>query len=132
MNKKKLKQFLIGVGLITALTVLPSAAQPLQVPGRGNDIITFPNGTASFADKVVHFQVGAPAPRDPSYYDPNMALGVPSGSSGTDNCSLGKGGILTLEFVDNRLVDVDGPDLFIFEDGASVERTLISISSDGK
>ena len=129
--KKTIKSVLAGLAIVAGLGIAPTAAQPLEIPGRGNDIITFPNGKASFADRVVDFQVGSPAPSSPSYYDPNTALGVPSGSKGTDNCSLGRGGVLTLEFVDNRLVDVGGPDLFIFEDGPSVERTLVDISPDG-
>ncbi|MCA9780303.1 MAG: hypothetical protein KC800_26440, partial [Candidatus Eremiobacteraeota bacterium] len=129
--KKQIQGILASAALVVGLGAAPLAAQPLEIPGRGSDIITFPNGAASFADRVVDFQVGSPAPSDPSYYDASTALGVPSGSKGTDNCSLGRGGVLTLEFVDNRLVDVGGPDLFIFEDGPSVERTLIDISPDG-
>ncbi|MCA9796374.1 MAG: hypothetical protein KC910_31420 [Candidatus Eremiobacteraeota bacterium] len=129
--KRHLKNILAGLALVACLGGPSASAQPLQIPGRGKDIITFPNGKASFADRVVHFQVGSPAPADPTYYDPTRALGVPSGSKGTDNCSLGKGGTLVLEFTDNRLVDVGGPDLFIFEDGPSVERTFIDISVDG-
>lgn len=129
--KKTIKSVLASVVIMASLGAAPAAAEPPEVPGRGNVIITFPNGKASFADRVVDFQVGSPAPSSPSYYDANTALGVPSGSKGTENCSLGKGGVLTLEFVDNRLVDVGGPDLFIFEDGPSVERTLVDISPDG-
>lgn len=129
--KKPFQNMLASLALVSCLGAAPALAQPLQIPGRGSDIITFPNGKASFADRVVEFKVGSPAPADPSYYDPNAALGVPSGSKGTDNCSLGRGGTLVLEFTDNRLVDIGGPDLFIFEDGASVERTFVDISVDG-
>src|SRR5262249_41071807 len=67
------------------------------------------------------------------------ALGVPSGNSNdcTDSAtcafvSLGDGGSITLEFVDNRLTGSgDGtPDLWVFEVG-SIEDMFVAISKDG-
>ena len=46
-------------------------------------------------------------------------------------CNLGTKGVLTLEFTDNVLVDVNGPDLYIFEMG-KIEPTHLEISKDGK
>ena len=37
-----------------------------------------------------------------------------------------------LEFVDNRLVDVEGDDLYIFEIGPVVEATSLAVSIDGE
>jgi OOP family OmpA-OmpF porin len=45
--------------------------------------------------------------------------------------TLGCGGILIVRFADNVLVDVDGPDLYLFEIGPDVEPTEVSISKDG-
>jgi outer membrane protein OmpA-like peptidoglycan-associated protein len=46
--------------------------------------------------------------------------------------SLGCDGVLVLRFTDNALVDVDGPDLFVFEVGPAVEATALAISEDGR
>lgn len=123
-----------SLALATVLSLtLPSAAQsPLEVRGRGRDIIVFPNGSASFADKVASFEPGAPLPAE-QFRQPQGALGVPDFKSTDDNTyvSLGKGGVLTLEFVDNRLVDVPGNDLYLFEIGPEVESTFVEISEDG-
>ncbi len=46
--------------------------------------------------------------------------------------TLGNGGSLTLGFSHEALVDVEGPDLFIFEIGPGVEAMMVDISVDGK
>ncbi len=45
---------------------------------------------------------------------------------------MGCGGILTLRFVDNALIDIDGNDLYVFEAGRNIEPTYLSISKDGR
>ena len=45
--------------------------------------------------------------------------------------SLGLGGSITVQFIDNALTDVNGPDLYIFEIG-QIEPTNLEISKDGK
>lgn len=79
-------------------------------------------------------------------YDPTSALGqnnwdkemVQGGKKGQWNkdigVSLGKGGSLTLEFTDNYLTGSgnEASDLWIYEIGKDVEKTLISISQDGE
>ena len=78
-------------------------------------------------------------------YDPNSALGVAnwtsemtsSGPLGQWNkdigVSLGKGGVLELEFTDNYLTGSgdDESDLWIFEIGGIAEKTFVEISADG-
>jgi OmpA-OmpF porin, OOP family len=100
--------------------------------GRRGQKIFFPLGDASFADEVVLFQMGHPGPIEEAQ-DPHAALGPPDRIRNGDRkeVTLGCGGVLTLRFVDNALVDVDGPDLYIFELGGDVEPTTLSISSDG-
>ncbi|MFA5507093.1 MAG: hypothetical protein WC423_16810 [Vulcanimicrobiota bacterium] len=123
-----------SLGFLSALVLaLPSAAQtPLEVRGKGSDIIVFPNGAASFADRVVTFQPGAPQPAE-EFRQPDGALGVPDfqQTDGATYVSLGRAGVLTLEFVDNRLVDIPGNDLYIFEAGPDIESTFVEISEDG-
>jgi hypothetical protein len=100
--------------------------------------VEFPLGAASFADRVVSFQL-APSGVLPPYDDPQQALGTPNFvtiSEGTF-VSLGDapeetvGGALVLEFVDNRLVDGEGNDLYIFEVGPTIEPTEVAVSVDG-
>jgi outer membrane protein OmpA-like peptidoglycan-associated protein len=101
--------------------------------GKKGQIIHFPLGDVSFADEVVSFQMGSPGPVDEAR-DGHAALGPPDRHRTGDRneVTLGCGGILTLRFVDNALVDVKGPDLYVFELGDDTEPTDVSISVDGK
>ena len=47
---------------------------------RGKKIV-FPLGDASFADEVVSFDLGKPAPPDKRWADPKVALGAPDGDN---------------------------------------------------
>lgn len=88
--------------------------------------VFFPQGKISFADEVVSFEEG-----DPKYVetDPRNALGAPTERKAA---VLGCGGTLSLRFVDNALIDIDGPDLYVFESGQNVEPTFLFISRDGR
>ena len=46
--------------------------------------------------------------------------------------ALGCGGSITVRFTDNALVDIEGPDLYIFEIGTEIEATQLDISKDGE
>jgi hypothetical protein len=98
--------------------------------------ILFPAGDISWADRVVSFKPGNPAPRLSK--DPNAALGKPDFRGPDDEAdqrryvSLGHGGELILEFTDNLLVDGPGADLAVFEVGSAVEPVDLAISVDGK
>lgn len=97
---------------------------------RGNDVY-FPLGELSFADEVVGY---SPTKVPDHANDPSEALGPPNftNSHGNDNyVSLGNGGTMMLQFTDNYLVDIEGPDLWIFEIGPAVEPTNVQISKDG-
>lgn len=95
--------------------------------------VHFPLGDISFADEVMLFKKG-----DPSAYEedsnPKEALGIPNYDVNKDKnfVTLGCEGTLILRFVDNALVDVEGPDLYVFEIGGNIEPTSLSISKDGK
>lgn len=100
--------------------------------GHGGQVY-FPLGDISFADEVVSFQKGDPAaaPRDS---DPANSLGIPDYDDVADTgyVTLGCEGTLVLRFVDNALVDVEGPDLYVFEIGPAVEPTALAVSADGR
>jgi hypothetical protein len=78
---------------------------------------------------------------------PMVVLGTPRGGgklqAGTDVLSLGKGGTITLEFVDNEVFDGPGADLLVFENAFLVapgddpdfgffELAKVEVSEDGK
>ncbi len=105
--------------------------------------VTFPDGDISFADRVVAY-CAASCVRG-AMGDPSAALGPPdcdrSGGKrpyGCDTCAVSLGfrvshlddrGYLIVEFVDNRLSDVPGNDLFIYI--TDDKPGLVEISSDG-
>lgn len=88
--------------------------------------VFFPLGEISFADEVVSFEQGEPGYAES---DPRNALGAPTERRAA---VLGCGGVLTLRFADNALIDVEGPDLYVFESGQNIEPTFLSISEDGR
>jgi outer membrane protein OmpA-like peptidoglycan-associated protein len=90
-------------------------------------MVYLPLGNLSFADSVVAFRPG-----EPEGMHPEEALGPSQGDANlrTDCALLGSGGILTLYFKDNSIIDVNGPDLFIFE-MAIIEPTNLEISKNG-
>ena len=100
--------------------------------------VELPQGDISFADRVVMY--------DPAFNGGNIpgpgashsqeALGAPDYTEGpgVDFVSLGAGGVLILEFVDNFLTgsDDDRLDLWIFEIGPNIEACLIWISQNAQ
>ena len=99
--------------------------------GHGGEVL-FPMGDVSFADAVESYSDGDPSPIERAA-DPQAALGVPD-FSGDDNIgyvTLGCAGELVLAFEDNALVDVAGPDLYVFEIGPDTEPTAMAVSPDG-
>ena len=97
-------------------------------------VVPFPSERAHFADEVVAYEVGTPAPI-PEGQDPQTALGPPDYRPDKWDkphaVSLGNGGSLTLKFNQGALVDGDGPDLYIFEIGPQVEAMNVDVSADG-
>ncbi len=98
--------------------------------GHGGKIF-MPMGDISFADEVVNFKAGNPK-ATPTACDPLLSIGIPDYAGSSSNfLSLGCGGSLTLLFTDNAIVNIAGPDLFVFEVGKYVEATKLEISKDG-
>lgn len=132
----------IGVVVLTALLGVGADVGQAQtrddacsglVFGEGRRSICLPQGESSFADEVVSFTPGA-RPSSGVWADASHALGLPDYTKTTAPgfLSLGCDGVLVLRFTDNALVDVEGPDLFVFEVGPAVEATALAISEDGR
>ncbi|PKP24622.1 MAG: hypothetical protein CVU03_11660 [Bacteroidetes bacterium HGW-Bacteroidetes-2] len=97
------------------------------------EAIYMPIGRISFADKVVAFSIGKPQANE-EFSNPEEALGEPNYTHYKlpRYVSLGCKGQLIVEFTDNGFIDMDGPDLYVWEVGPSEEDFLFEISKDGK
>ena len=97
--------------------------------------VAFPKERAHYAERVVAYEVGVPAPI-PEGQDPEMALGPPDYTPDKWErpraVSLGNGGSITLSFGEGALIDGEGPDLFIWEIGPRREAVNVDISTDGQ
>ena len=104
---------------------------PVAVKTNQGETLQF-NSRASWADRCVSFKPGADFLESRS--EPAEALGAPNYRPDPDDryVALGRDGELILEFVDNVFIDVEGPDLAVFEIGPLVEATRLAISTDGK
>lgn len=95
--------------------------------------IYLPLGNMAFADLVVSYIPGIPTPLA-QYTQPERALGEPNYEYYKDDSyvSLGCKGQLTLQFISNGFIDIEGDDLYFFEVGPSVESFTVEVSSDGE
>lgn len=99
-----------------------------------------------FIDRVVMFQVGSGGGKGEDKL-PDIVLGPPRGAgklkAGRHVLSLGEGGVIVVEFVDNEVFDGKGPDFLIFEnpflrapgddpDQGFFELAKVEVSEDGK
>ncbi|MFH0886798.1 MAG: hypothetical protein V1843_01390 [bacterium] len=112
---------------VTTLTPTPKE----YTDTRGNTYM-IPLGKMAFADRVVEYNVGNPAP-DAGSQITNNALGEPNyiGETGlATELTLGTGGSVVLEFTQVYLIDGEGPDITVFETGPAVEPTILAISKD--
>lgn len=98
-------------------------------------VVARPARLVAYADEVVAYEPGVPGPI-PEGSEPRTALGAPDYHADPRHLpravSLGNGGSITLGFSTSAIVDGDGPDIFIFEVGPSVEAMNVDISADGK
>jgi OOP family OmpA-OmpF porin len=130
---RPMRRIVVLAGLLALLPALAQTQTAKTYRDGHKGTVTFPLGDLSFADEVVSFQMGDPH-ASPLYSDPRDALGPPNYDEKTDTkyTTLGCGGTLTLRFVDNVLIDVEGPDLYVFEIGPDIEPTRLEISKDGE
>ncbi len=128
-------------GLATSLLFVflcGNAATAQEITGKIYKIdryrtVYLPLGKISFADKLVEYKVGLPSPIK-KYRDSTQCLHEPNYTNyQTPNfVSLGCGGSLTVQFVDNGFMNLPGDDLYIFEVGPSRESARVEISEDGE
>lgn len=85
--------------------------------------INFPQGALSFADRVVDYRISSEN-RANHCANPNFVLGVPDREKSSQNTFLAIGNsqspcqvYVTVQFLDNYLIDIEGNDLWIFEVG---------------
>ncbi len=138
MNMKK--TIVAGLFVFICASIAP-AAQAVFI-GNTQGGTDFPQGAASFADVVTSYSPGMVGsnPTEPNRGSGN-ALGIPD-YNGSNTCanqaecpyvSLGDGGIIVLQFTDNKLTASGNTnlDLWIFEVGPDVEDTFVEISVNG-
>jgi outer membrane protein OmpA-like peptidoglycan-associated protein len=97
-----------------------------------NGLVYLPLGDASFADEVVeakYISGNIQFPKENCLGTPDYVL-MNDLKKNKGIYSLGLNGTLTIKFTNNALVDVTGPDLFVFEAG-QIEPTNLEISKDG-
>lgn len=125
----------LALSLVLAASVsLPALAQTAKAyPDNRGGEVRLPMGDMAFADEVVAFTPGTPTP-PPDHAIAQKAVSVADFKSGVDDnyVTLGCGGVLTVKFTDNALMDVEGPDLVVFETGPDVETADVFISKDGE
>ena len=136
MNKTS--TFLLVMTLLLSTSISAQAVYIGNTQG-GTD---FPQGAFSFADAVIDYSPGIVGD-NPSvpHSGATNALGVPDFGGDIpcttqETCtfvSLGDGGSITLQFLDNKLTGsgTTDQDLWIFEVGTDIEDTYVDISKDG-
>lgn len=115
--------------------VAPTDAQTARdYPKAQGGTITLPAGAISFADRVVRFDEGDPPSKRDDARHPEAVLGPPDRDAAGEAAALTLGcrGAIILEFADNALIDVAGPDLHVWEVGDDVEPTELAISRTGR
>lgn len=128
-----MRLFFIAAFSALILSTNAQAQEPKTYSDGKRGEVTLPQGDISFADAVVVYDTGESVPRK-SANKAEAALGFPTFDGNVYDGSfttLGCGGRLDLQFIDNALVDLDGPDLYVFEVGPDVEGTFLEISIDG-
>lgn len=130
---------ILMIGFLITMVSSLALAEPTTYSG-----VTFPLGDRSFADRVVSYRAASCVRA--SFANPRAALGPPDCDGdgcracyyGCDTCAVALGyrlselddrGYLTLEFVDNLLLDVPGNDLFVYITNG--KRCQVEISANG-
>ena len=126
-----------SIGTVFAAVSGPAVA----VPFGG---VEFPGGISSFADAITNYSPNISGSGQPTapHRGPDNAIGAPDYVPTNNDCvnpatcqyvTLGDGGSITVEFIDNRLTGSgnNSLDLWIFEIGGDVEDTFVAVSKDG-
>lgn len=128
---------ILAAAALVLTAVMPGKAQETSFTDYRGNAIEFPQGVRSFADSVLFTRPGSPSPVELRV--PSSALGAPDWNVPDTQrqnfpdlaFSLGCRGQLAVQFEDNALIDVAGPDLYIFEVGTNVEPANIYVSNNG-
>ena len=100
--------------------------------------IEFPHGEDSFAESVTNYELNdntdVETGTDEPFDDPSRAIGPPDnkGVALGNAPDEGTSGELIVAFDSNRLINIEGDDLYIFEIGPQAEKSIIAISTDGE
>lgn len=131
--------FLAAAAVMTVTFSTAEAQFAKSYPKAQGGVINLPSGDISFADRVYRFDEGSPPSKRAGARNPQSILGPTDRprSASTDileatTLTLGCRGSITLEFTDNALIDIDGPDLHVWEAGDDVEATFVEISRNGE
>ncbi len=136
MSKRNYPNFIFPLLLLSAYATAQQQApvsSTFYSDSHGSEVY-FPLGDISFADEVIYYHAGDPAPLKAKHRDASNALSIPDYQhrTGEGYLSLGCGGVLVVKFNDNVLTDIQGPDLHIFEVGTAIEPTQLEISPDNQ
>lgn len=116
--------------LFTFVSINLKAQRGKEYTDSKGDKFFLPSGRKAFADKIISQKKGKPSSKGKSV-DVHNLLGEPdflAAYDGSTFLSLGCGGEVIFEFTDNDLIDVVGPDLYIFEIGPSAEAFDVYVS----
>ena len=117
--------------IFSSILAFPQSQGKKYPSGNGGEIF-LPQGDISFADEVVDFKRGDPDAVTEAC-DSMLSIGIADFAGVASNfTSLGCGGTLTVRFTDNALINIVGPDLYVFEVGKYIETTQLYVSQDGK
>lgn len=124
LNNRRTKQF---TALCFCLISIYTQAQKSYYFDWREHKVDVPLSTLAFADKLVDATPGDPAASRFFTKEDNL-IGQPD----SNMYSMGYGASVTVQFTDNAIIDVDGPDIYIFEVGGTFEPTQVEISRNGK
>jgi len=118
--------------LFFTATLLSAQDGKIYHDGHGG-FVYFPLGAPSFADEVISVVEGNPALQDKRFKEKRNLVGVPDYNIETQEnlFSMGCRGSIVVRFKDNALIDIEGPDLYVFEVGSNIEPTTLAISENG-
>lgn len=132
MIKKIILKTILFILFLVITSLSFGQSQGKKYPAGNGGEIFLPQGDISFADEVVEFKRGDPDAVTEAC-DSMLAIGIADFAGVASNfTSLGCGGILSVRFTDNALINIPGPDLYVFEVGKYIETTQLYVSKDGK
>jgi len=138
-HKRHFVYFLTACALMIPPHSSAEAQTAKSYPKAQGGVIDLPSGDISFADRVHRFDEGNPPSKRNAARNPESILGPtdrPKSASQdkleATTLTLGCHGSITLEFTDNALIDIAGPDLHIWEAGDDIEATFVEISRNGE